>query len=84
MVEAATARIAPGPDDDPAEAGHPGAREAGVTGYIDMLLGARATLEAADAQNGTSGGTSGGSGAGSAPAPVPESALPLQPAAIQT
>ena len=40
MVEAATARIAPGPKDDPAEAGHPGAREAGVTGYIDTMLGA--------------------------------------------
>ena len=70
VVEAATARIAPGPDDDPAEAGHPGAREAGVTGYIDMLLGARATLEAADARSGTSGGTTGGSGVGSAAAPV--------------
>jgi len=46
VVEAATARIAPGPQDDPAEAGHPGAREAGVTGYIDALLGA---LEALDA-----------------------------------
>jgi len=40
VVEDATARIAPGPRDDPAEAGHPGAREAGVTGYIDMMLGA--------------------------------------------
>jgi Gluconate 2-dehydrogenase subunit 3 len=40
VVEAATARIAPGPADDPAEAGHPGAREAGVTDYIDMMLGA--------------------------------------------
>jgi hypothetical protein len=40
VVEAATARIAPGPKDDPAEAGHPGAREAGVTGYIDIMLGA--------------------------------------------
>ena len=40
VVEAATARIAPGPRDDPAEAGHPGAREAGVTGYIDALLAA--------------------------------------------
>ena len=40
VVEAATARIAPGPADDPAEAGHPGAREAGVTGYIDSMLGA--------------------------------------------
>ena len=40
VVEAATARIAPGPHDDPAEAGHPGAREAGVTGYIDAMLSA--------------------------------------------
>src|SRR5256884_5683903 len=40
VVEAATARIAPGPKDDPAEAGHPGAPEAGVTGYIDTMLGA--------------------------------------------
>ena len=40
VVEAATARIAPGPEDDPAEAGHPGAREADVTGYIDTMLGA--------------------------------------------
>ena len=44
VVEAATARIAPGPDDDQAEAGHPGAREAGVTGYIDIMLGALSTL----------------------------------------
>ncbi len=40
MVEDATARIAPGPRDDPAEAGHPGAREAGVTAYIDAMLAA--------------------------------------------
>src|SRR5690348_18258086 len=40
VVEAATARIAPGPRDDPAEQGHPGAREADVTGYIDTTLGA--------------------------------------------
>ena len=40
VVEDATARIAPGPGDDPAEAGHPGAREADVTGYIDAMLGA--------------------------------------------
>ncbi len=40
MVEDATARIAPGPADDPAEAGHPGAREADVTGYIDTMLAA--------------------------------------------
>lgn len=45
VVEAATARIAPGPRDDPAEAGHPGAREAGVTGYIDSMLGALGTLD---------------------------------------
>jgi gluconate 2-dehydrogenase gamma chain len=38
VVEDATARLAPGPKDDPAEAGHPGAREAGVTHYIDTLL----------------------------------------------
>jgi hypothetical protein len=48
VIEDATARIAPGPEDDPAEAGHPGAREAGVTGYIDSMLGALATIEAAD------------------------------------
>jgi hypothetical protein len=47
VVEAATARIAPGPADDPAEAGHPGAREADVTGYIDSMLGALATLDSA-------------------------------------
>jgi hypothetical protein len=40
VVEAATARIAPGPHDDPAEKGHPGAREAGVTSYIDTTLAA--------------------------------------------
>jgi Gluconate 2-dehydrogenase subunit 3 len=45
VVEAATARIAPGPEDDPAEAGHPGAREAGVTCYIDTMLGALETLD---------------------------------------
>ena len=45
VVEAATARIAPGPDDDPAEAGHPGAREADVTGYIDSMLGAIGDLD---------------------------------------
>jgi gluconate 2-dehydrogenase gamma chain len=44
VVEDATARIAPGPGDDPAEAGHPGAREADVTGYIDTVLGALGTL----------------------------------------
>jgi hypothetical protein len=44
VVEHATARIAPGPGDDPAEAGHPGAREADVTGYIDTMLGALGAL----------------------------------------
>jgi gluconate 2-dehydrogenase gamma chain len=44
VVQDATARIAPGPQDDPAEAGHPGAREADVTGYIDSMLGALAAL----------------------------------------
>ncbi len=40
VLEAATARLVPGPDDDPAEAGHPGAREAHAADYIVMLLGA--------------------------------------------
>ncbi len=40
VVRAATARLLPGPDDDPAEHGHPGAREADVVGYIDGLLAA--------------------------------------------
>ena len=44
VVEDAAARIAPGPRDDPAEAGHPGAREADVTGYIDAMLGALGAL----------------------------------------
>ncbi len=42
VIADATARIAPGPHDDPAEAGHHGAREADVTGYIDTMLGALA------------------------------------------
>ena len=45
VVTDATARIAPGPSDDPAEAGHPGAREAGVTDYIDIMLGSLPALE---------------------------------------
>jgi hypothetical protein len=45
VVEDATARIAPGPEDDPAEAGHPGAREADVTGYIDKMLSAFSVAE---------------------------------------
>ena len=40
VVEEATARLIPGPNDDPSEAGHPGAREADVTRYIDTMLGA--------------------------------------------
>lgn len=40
VVVEATARLIPGPADDPAEAGHPGAREAGVVHYIDGMLGA--------------------------------------------
>jgi Gluconate 2-dehydrogenase subunit 3 len=59
VVEDATARIAPGPGDDPAETGHPGAREAGVTGYIDTMLGSLGSLA----------GTGGGQGGG-APAPM--------------
>jgi len=40
VVTEATARLIPGPTDDPAEAGHPGAREAGVARYIDLFLSA--------------------------------------------
>jgi gluconate 2-dehydrogenase gamma chain len=40
VVREATARLIPGPTDDPAEAGHPGAREANVVRYIDTLLAA--------------------------------------------
>lgn len=39
-VREATARLIPGPTDDPAEHGHPGAREADVTRYIEAMLGA--------------------------------------------
>jgi hypothetical protein len=39
-VREATARLIPGPLDDPLEAGHPGAREANVVRYVDTLLGA--------------------------------------------
>jgi gluconate 2-dehydrogenase gamma chain len=53
VVADATARIAPGPADDPAEAGHPGARETGVTGYIDAMLGALTVIEADDAAHAT-------------------------------
>ena len=40
VVTEATARLIPGPADDPAEEGHPGAREAGVVHYIDLMLSA--------------------------------------------
>jgi hypothetical protein len=40
LITEATARLMPGPKDDPAEAGHPGAREANVTRYITTLMGA--------------------------------------------
>ena len=40
VVREATARIIPGPDDDPLEAGHPGAREANVVRFVDVLLSA--------------------------------------------
>src|SRR5690242_3564470 len=39
-VVEATARLVPGPLDDPTEIGHPGAREAGVVHFIDRLLSA--------------------------------------------
>lgn len=47
VVEEATARLIPGPHDDPAESGHPGAREAGVVHYIDTMLGALSLSPAA-------------------------------------
>lgn len=40
VVREATARMIPGPLDDPLEVGHPGAREANVVRYIDTMLGA--------------------------------------------
>ena len=40
VVREATARLIPGPTDDPLEVGHPGAREANVVRYIDLMLGA--------------------------------------------
>jgi hypothetical protein len=40
VLEAATARLVPGPKDDPGEVGHPGAREAKAADYIVTLLGA--------------------------------------------
>ncbi|MCU1586698.1 MAG: hypothetical protein JWN31_191 [Frankiales bacterium] len=38
VLDAATRRLVPGPDDDPAEIGHPGAHEAGALRYIDIML----------------------------------------------
>jgi hypothetical protein len=40
VVIEATARLVPGPQDDPLEVGHPGAREADVVRYIDEMLSA--------------------------------------------
>jgi hypothetical protein len=40
VIREATARLIPGPEDDPAELGHPGAREANVVRYIDLMLSA--------------------------------------------
>jgi hypothetical protein len=40
VVIEATARLVPGPTDDPTEIGHPGAREARVVDYVDRLLSA--------------------------------------------
>jgi hypothetical protein len=40
VVIDATARLIPGPQDDPSETGHPGAREANVVRYIDTMLAA--------------------------------------------
>ncbi len=38
VLDAATRRLVPGPEDDPAELGHPGAHEAHVVTYLDRLL----------------------------------------------
>jgi hypothetical protein len=40
VIREATARMIPGPLEDPLEAGHPGAREANVVRYVDVLLAA--------------------------------------------
>lgn len=40
VVVEATARLVPGPLDDPTEVGHPGAREAGVVLFVDNVLSA--------------------------------------------
>lgn len=44
VVEEATARLIPGPTDDPSDP-DPGAREAGVTRYIDTMLGALSLID---------------------------------------
>jgi hypothetical protein len=44
VVREATARLIPGPSDDVTELGHPGAREANVVRYIDLMLGALTVL----------------------------------------
>jgi hypothetical protein len=38
VLDAAMRRLVPGPDDDPLEAGHPGAAEAKALRYLDVLL----------------------------------------------
>jgi gluconate 2-dehydrogenase gamma chain len=40
VVREATARLIPGPEEDPLEIGHAGAREANVVRYIDLMLSA--------------------------------------------
>jgi hypothetical protein len=40
VLDAATRRLIPGPDDDWLERGHPGAHEANVVRYLDNMLGA--------------------------------------------
>lgn len=40
VLDAATRRLVPGPDDDPLETGHPGAAEAHALRYIDTMLSA--------------------------------------------
>lgn len=40
VLDAATRRLIPGPEDDPFERGHPGAHEANVVRYLDTMLGA--------------------------------------------
>ena len=40
VITEATARLIPGPTDEPSEAGHPGARQANVTNYISSMIGA--------------------------------------------